>query len=78
VEIRFLLEGGETAHLTLLDVVGRELTDAALDARGGFRAGENSAHWDVGGVAPGLYFCRLERDGPTGRKVDMAKILVLR
>jgi len=78
VEIRFLLTTGESAQLTLLDVVGRELQDASLDLRGGFRPGENSARWDVGGVAPGLYFCRLERDGPSGRRVDLAKILVLR
>jgi M6 family metalloprotease-like protein len=78
VEIRFLLDSGETAKLTLLDLTGRELTGPRLDRRSGFHSGENAARWDLHGVAPGLYFCRLERRGSRGKQVDLAKIVVLR
>jgi M6 family metalloprotease-like protein len=78
VEIRFLLAAGETAELDLLDLRGEPLSDARLDPRGGFRVGENAVRWDLNGVAPGLYFCRLERDGAAGRRVDVARIVVMR
>jgi M6 family metalloprotease-like protein len=77
VEIRFVLEAGERARLTLLDVRGRELTDARLDDHGGSRPGENAVTWSVSDVAPGLYFCRIEREGSAGGRVDVAKIALL-
>ncbi len=77
-EIRFLLDSGESATLELLDLTGQELTGARLDRRGGFRAGENAVHWDTGGVAPGLYFCRLVREKEGRRTVDLARVVVMR
>ncbi len=78
VEVHFLLAEGERAELTVLDLSGRELTGARLDRREGFQPGENSVRWDLSGVAPGLYFCRLERQGSGAGRVDLAKVMVLR
>jgi hypothetical protein len=79
VELRFLLDTGETADLEVLDLSGRVIDDARLDLRGGFRAGENAVRWDLTDMAPGLYFCRLERSGSSaGSKVDIARVVVLR
>ncbi len=78
VEIRFLLDTGENAKLSLYDLAGREITGARLDTRGGYHPGENAVRWDLDGVAPGLYFCRLERSGGPGGGVDMKKIAVMR
>lgn len=78
VEIRFLLDSLEIASLRLFDLGGTELTDARLDLRGGMKPGENAVRWDLAGVAPGLYLCRLERHGPDGDRVDVAKIVVVR
>jgi hypothetical protein len=78
VEIRFLLAGGETAKIEIVNAAGRPLTDAGLDFRGGPQAGENAVRWDLHDVAPGLYFCRLARAGSGGSRVDLAKIVVVR
>ncbi len=78
VEIRFLLDPGETAAITLLDLTGRELNGLRMEPRTAFHAGENAARWDLHGVAPGLYLCRLEREGTGGKHVDLAKIVVVR
>jgi hypothetical protein len=78
VEIRFNLAAGQTAQLDVVDTTGRILDEARLDTRGGFQPGENAVRWDLANVAPGLYFCRLERQGPEGGSVDLAKIVVLR
>lgn len=78
VEIRFLLEAGETAEVEVVDLRGTVVSDGRLDLRGGFREGENAVRWNVTDVAPGLYFCRVERDGPGGRQVDLSKIVVAR
>jgi M6 family metalloprotease-like protein len=78
VEIRFLLETGETARIQILDLSGRPLTAARLDLRGGPKAGENAVRWDLANVAPGLYFCRLERTGGKESGVELAKIMVMR
>jgi M6 family metalloprotease-like protein len=77
VQIRFVLETDETAEVALYDVRGRELPGARLDFRGGPFAGENAVVWEVDGVAPGLYFCRLERRGPAGTRVDTARIALV-
>jgi M6 family metalloprotease-like protein len=77
-EIRFLLDDNETAQLKLFDLTGTEITDARLDPRGGFHPGENAVRWDLDGVAPGLYLCRLERHLGSGDTVEMAKIVVMR
>ena len=42
-----------------------------------FKVGENAVRWDLTDVAPGLYFCRLERSGGAA-SVDLAKIVVVR
>jgi len=79
VELRFLLDAGETADLEVLDLSGKIIDDARLDRRGGFRTGENAVRWDLTDMAPGLYFCRLERSGSSvGSKVDMARVVVVR
>ena len=79
VELRFLLDTGESANLEVLDLSGKVIDDARLDSRGGFRAGENAVRWDLTDMAPGLYFCRLARTGgSTGSKVDMARVVVVR
>ena len=79
VEVRFLLDTGESADLEVLDLSGRVIDDARLDRRGGFRAGENAVRWDLTDMAPGLYFCRLERSGTSsGSKVDIARVVVVR
>jgi M6 family metalloprotease-like protein len=78
VEMRFLLDDGESAALEILDVSGRVIDDARLDRRGGFRAGENAVRWDLTGTPPGLFLCRLERMGPGGSRVDFARLVVIR
>jgi M6 family metalloprotease-like protein len=79
VELRFLLDTGESADLEVLDLSGKVIDDARLDRRGGFRTGENAVRWDLTDMAPGLYFCRLERSGSSaGSKVDIARVVVLR
>jgi hypothetical protein len=77
VEIRFTLAAGERAEITFLDVSGRE-RPADLDLRGGPQVGENAVLWRVAQVPPGLYYCRLERNGPGGRRVETAPVAVLR
>ncbi len=80
VQIRYHLVGGESGSLRIYDVNGRELTDARLlgGAGTGSHAGENAVQWDIRDVAPGLYFCRLERTGDSGGSVTMARVAVLR
>lgn len=78
VEIRFVLGGSETARVEILDLSGRPLTAARLDLRGGPKPGENAVRWDLANVAPGLYFCRLERNGGALNGVVLAKIMVMR
>jgi M6 family metalloprotease-like protein len=79
VELRFLLGAGETAALEVLDLSGNVIEDARLDRRGGFRTGENAVRWELASMAPGLYFCRLERSGGSqGSRVDVARVVVLR
>jgi hypothetical protein len=78
VEIRFVLGGNETARVDILDLSGRPLTGARLDLRGGPKPGENAVRWDLANVAPGLYFCRLERSGGGQDGVELAKIMVMR
>lgn len=78
VEIRFVLGGSETARVDILDLSGQPLTGARLDLRGGPKPGENAVRWDLANVAPGLYFCRLERSGGARSGVELAKIMVMR
>ncbi|HET9233058.1 MAG TPA: hypothetical protein VFP10_02830, partial [Candidatus Eisenbacteria bacterium] len=79
VELRFLLDSGETADLEVIDLSGNVIDDARLDLRGGFRPGENAVRWELSDMAPGLYYCRLERSGgAAGARVDMARVVVLR
>ena len=78
VELRFLLEEGESAALEVLDMAGRVVDQARLERRGGFRAGENAVRWDLTGTPPGLFLCRLDREGPGGTRVDFARVVVIR
>jgi hypothetical protein len=78
VEIRFVLDAGQTASLDIVNAAGRTLPDPALDFRGGPTLGENAVRWSLDGVAPGLYFCRLARSGGGNSRVDLAKVVVLR
>jgi len=60
--IRFRLEHEADVRITIFDPAGRELghlVDETMDA------GEHRIEWRTDGLAPGIYFCRLQLDGAT-------------
>jgi glucose/arabinose dehydrogenase len=73
-EVRFGL--GDAGHvvLTIHDLAGRTVA-RLID--GVAPAGEHQASWAVSGIAPGVYFVRLELRGRSGQNlVRLAKVLV--
>jgi hypothetical protein len=67
--VSFQLQTAGTVTLTVLDIIGRELSKQAEL----YTKGQNKISFDLSGQTPGMYFVQL--DGPDGKN---SKRLVLR
>ena len=77
VSLRFVLEEGEVAHLNIVDVRGASIP-ARLTSPAANAPGENTQVWHLQGVAPGLYYCKLDRVGSQGTRTDLVPVAVIR
>jgi predicted acyl esterase len=69
--ISFTLAKGSFVTLKIFDLLGREVSTIVS---GVLPAGTHARRWDAGGLAGGVYLCRLQAEGKTGTK----KLVLLR
>jgi hypothetical protein len=71
VEIAFQIERECNMHISVFDVLGRQVTSLA-DGR--FSTGEHRVLWKAGNLPSGLYFCRLVDDrGQTVKRITLLR-----
>ncbi len=73
-EIPVELKEQSSIRLKIFDITGREVKEVAA---GEFEAGSHTFSFDAGGIPSGIYFCRLEIAGRSGRQASVTRKMVL-
>ena len=73
--IRYYITEATSVHIKIFTVAGDLVTELSGPT---FSNMDNEVAWDVSGVQSGVYFARIEADGPSGSQVRIIKIAVVR
>jgi hypothetical protein len=77
-QISYLLPAASVVHLTMYDVLGREVASLVNGVR---EQGQHSIVWDAKGLASGVYYCKLvaiAKDGQQRAYTEVKKVILLR
>ena len=73
--IRFYLNRDSDVTIEVFDFLGERIASATM--RGAAHV-DNEYIWDCSDIASGIYFCRVEADDGTGKKMRMIKIALVK
>ncbi len=73
--IRYYVSENATVHIKIFTLAGDLVTEFEGPGTAGL---DNEVAWDVTGVQSGIYFARVEADGPSSSQVRIIKIAVVR
>ncbi len=73
--IRYYITEATSVHIKIFTVAGDLVTELSGPTYSNM---DNEVAWDVSGVQSGVYFARIEADGPSGNQVRIIKIAVVR
>ncbi len=73
--IRYFVRENSGVRITIFDIAGDLVTELSASGIGGV---DNEVPWDTGRVQSGIYFARIEANGPGGSGVAIVKIAVVK
>ena len=73
VAIRYYLGESSPVELTIYDLAGNRITQAQASGQGGM---DNEWIWDASGIAPGVYFCRVQATQGGKEVTEFCKVAI--